>query len=128
MTRHKGAKKFTHPIPADWLPHDGKSMPVEPYSRPGVAMRDGSQSGREGLEAVIWHGFALGSCWEWADREPRGNDIVAYTPGTVMPLPPRYCRGVLDDGTPCALPRGHGGEHDAIVAVPVLSYDQSAAG
>lgn len=70
----------TVPVPDHWLPHDGKTMPVEPYSRPGVAMRNGSQSREGGLEAIIWHRFALGSAWEWADREPRPSDIVAYCP------------------------------------------------
>lgn len=121
---HKGARKFVHPIPADWLPHDGKTLPVAAYSHPGVAMRDGSQSRVNGMEAVIWHTFAEGSCWEWADREPRDSDIIAYTPGTVEPLSPRLCRGTAEDH-PCALPRGHSGPCDSFVVVPVLSYDQS---
>ena len=40
-------------------------------------------------------------------------------------LAPQKCPGVLDDGTPCDLTRGHKGPHDAMVAVRRLSYDAS---
>jgi hypothetical protein len=124
MTRHKGAKKHSYPIPAHWLPHDGTGCPVDLASGPGVAMRGGDQTVVNGMPAITWHRYSEGSCWEWADREPRDSDIIAYCPGNRMLPEPLKCRGILDDGTPCDLHRGHRGPHDAMVAVPRLSYDQ----